>query len=49
MQIRTSILAAVALLSVGLWMHRKSIAGRWQRYVNERPALECLARSILRD
>lgn len=31
----SSLFAAAVLLSVGLWMHRKSIAGRWQRYVNE--------------
>lgn len=31
----SSLFAAVVLLSVGLWMHQKSIAGRWQRYVNE--------------
>lgn len=32
----SSILAAVVLLSVGLWLHRKSVAGRWQQYVRER-------------
>ena len=32
----SSLFAAIVLLSVGLWMHQKSIAGRWQRYVNER-------------
>ena len=31
----SSVFAAIVLLSVGLWMHRKSLAGRWQRYVNE--------------
>jgi high-affinity iron transporter len=31
----SSLFAALVLLSVGLWMHQKSIAGRWQRYVNE--------------
>lgn len=31
----SSLFAAAVLLSVGLWMHRKSIAGRWQRYVSE--------------
>ena len=29
-----SVLAAVVLLSVGLWMHQKSSAGRWQAYLN---------------
>lgn len=28
-----SVLAAVVLLSVGLWMHQKSSAGRWQDYL----------------
>ncbi len=28
-----AILAAVILLSVGLWMHQKSAAGRWQEYL----------------
>ncbi|HEY4367065.1 MAG TPA: cytochrome c/FTR1 family iron permease [Steroidobacteraceae bacterium] len=32
----SSLFAALVLLSVGLWMHQKSVAGRWQRYVNER-------------
>lgn len=29
----SSIFAAVVLLSVGLWMHGKSLAGRWQEYL----------------
>ena len=28
-----SLFAAFVLLTVGLWMHQKSIAGHWQRYV----------------
>ncbi len=32
----SSLFAAVVLLSVGLWMHHKSLAGRWQRYLTER-------------
>ena len=31
-----SILAAIILLSVGIWMHGKAQAGAWQRYINER-------------
>jgi len=31
-----SVFAAVVLLSVGLWMHQKSAAGRWQAYLNEK-------------
>lgn len=30
-----SLFAAIVLLSVGVWMHGKSRAGEWQRYVNE--------------
>ncbi|MES2318856.1 MAG: cytochrome c/FTR1 family iron permease [Pseudomonadota bacterium] len=29
----SAIFAAVMLLGVGMWMHQKSIAGRWQAYV----------------
>jgi len=31
-----SVLAAIVLLSVGLWMHQKSSAGRWQAYLKEK-------------
>jgi high-affinity iron transporter len=31
-----SVVAAVVLLSVGLWMHQKSSAGRWQAYLTEK-------------
>lgn len=31
-----SILAAAVLVFVGLWMHGKSGAGAWQRYINEK-------------
>jgi high-affinity iron transporter len=34
----SSLFAAVVLLGVGLWMHQKSLAGRWQRYIDERLA-----------
>lgn len=30
-----SLFAAIVLLSVGIWMHGKSQAGEWQRYVHE--------------
>lgn len=30
----SSTFAAIVLLSVGMWMHRKSVAGRWQEYFN---------------
>jgi high-affinity iron transporter len=32
----SSLFAAVVLLSVGLWMHQKSIGGRWQAYLKEK-------------
>lgn len=31
-----SIFAAIVLLTVGLWMHQKSSAGRWQAYLHEK-------------
>lgn len=34
----SSLFAAVVLLSVGLWMHQKSIGGRWQTYLKEKMA-----------
>lgn len=33
-----SLLAAVVLLSVGIWMHGKSQADQWQRYIREKLA-----------
>jgi high-affinity iron transporter len=30
----SSLFAAAVLLSVGLWMHGKSLAGRWQQYID---------------
>lgn len=31
-----SILAAIVLLSVGIWMHGKAQAGEWQRYIGDK-------------
>jgi high-affinity iron transporter len=31
-----SLFAAIVLLSVGIWMHGKSQAGEWQRYIREK-------------
>lgn len=33
-----SVIAAVVLLSVGIWMHGKAQADQWQRYIRERMA-----------
>lgn len=32
----SAIFAAVVLLAVGIWMHQKSLAGRWQIYIREK-------------
>jgi len=32
----SSLFAAIVLLSVGLWMHQKSSADRWQSYLNDK-------------
>lgn len=32
----SSLFAAAVLLSVGLWMHQKSIGGRWQEYLKQK-------------
>ncbi|MEP7096196.1 MAG: cytochrome c/FTR1 family iron permease [Dokdonella sp.] len=34
----SSLFAAAVLLSVGLWMHQKSVGGRWQAYLKEKMA-----------
>jgi high-affinity iron transporter len=34
----SAIFAAVVLLGVGIWMHQKSLAGRWQAYVKQKLA-----------
>ncbi|WP_428425765.1 FTR1 family protein [Methylibium sp.] len=32
----SSLFAAIVLLGVGMWMHQKSVAGRWQVYLKEK-------------
>lgn len=32
----SSLFAAAVLLGVGMWMHRKSVAGRWQTYLHQK-------------
>lgn len=34
----SSLFAAAVLLGVGMWMHRKSVAGRWQTYLQQKMA-----------
>ena len=41
----SSLFAAVVLLSVGLWMHQKSIGGRWQAYLKEKMTVAVNRRS----
>jgi high-affinity iron transporter len=41
----SSLFAAAVLLSVGLWMHKKSIGGRWQAYLKEKMAAALNQRS----
>ena len=41
----SSLLAAAVLLSVGLWMHRKSIGGRWQAYLKQKMSVALHRRS----
>lgn len=41
----SSLFAAIVLLSVGLWMHQKSSAGRWQAYLKEKLAAAMSRRS----
>ena len=40
-----SVFAAVVLLSVGMWMHQKSSAGRWQAYLNDKLSAAMTRRS----
>jgi high-affinity iron transporter len=40
-----SILAALVLLSVGIWMHGKAQAGQWQRYIQAKMSKALTARS----
>lgn len=40
-----SVFAAVVLLSVGMWMHQKSSAGKWQAYLNDKLSTAVVQRS----
>jgi high-affinity iron transporter len=41
----SSLFAAVVLMTVGLWMHQKSVGGRWQLYLKEKMAAALKRRS----
>ncbi len=41
----SSLFAALVLLSVGIWMHQKSMAGRWQVYLKSRLSAAMTGRS----
>src|SRR5690606_37795254 len=41
----SALFAAIALLSVGIWMHQKSMAGRWQQYLQEKMSAALTRRS----
>jgi high-affinity iron transporter len=43
----SSLFAAVVLLGVGIWMHQKSLAGRWQVYLKERLSAALTRRTAL--
>lgn len=43
----SAIFAAVVLLAVGIWMHQKSMAGRWQAYVKDKLSSALNRRSAL--
>jgi len=41
----SSLFAAIVLLSVGLWMHQKSTAGKWQAYLKDKLSAAMTRRS----
>ena len=43
----SALFAAIVLLSVGIWMHQKSLAGRWQQYLHARMSAALTRRSAL--
>lgn len=43
----SAIFAAVVLLGVGIWMHRKSMAGLWQAYVKQKLSAALTKRSAV--
>lgn len=43
----SALFAAIVLLSVGIWMHQKSLAGRWQQYLHEKMSAALTRRSAM--
>ena len=43
----SALFAAVVLLSVGIWMHQKSLAGRWQAYLKAKVTAALTRRSAV--
>lgn len=43
----SALFAAAVLLSVGIWMHQKSVAGRWQRYLHAKMSAAMTRRSAV--
>lgn len=43
----SAIFAAVVLLAMGIWMHQKSLAGRWQAYIRDKLSAALGKRSAL--
>lgn len=43
----SALFAAAVLLSVGVWMHQKSLAGRWQQYLHAKMSAALTRRSAL--
>lgn len=43
----SALFAAIVLLSVGIWMHQKSLAGRWQQYLHAKMSAALTRRSAL--
>lgn len=43
----SALFAAAVLLSVGIWMHQKSLAGRWQQYLQAKVSAALTRRSAI--
>jgi high-affinity iron transporter len=43
----SAIFAAVVLLAIGIWMHQKSLAGRWQAYVKQKLSSALNKKSVM--